>query len=81
MCGGLCSKPTLRNPTFWGDLMSEQCEHYWARRRDGRRCVYCGLSEFGPQDFARGEDGVQLVKPGTPLADETTETGPGTKED
>ena len=27
--------------------MSENCEHLWVRRRDGKRCAYCDQIYFG----------------------------------
>ena len=38
---------------------NEPCNHYWTRRRDGRRCVYCNAVDCGPTyDLMRDENGV-----------------------
>lgn len=41
---------------------TEPCNHFWARRRDGRRCAFCGVSEFGAQSPFRDEHGVMLER-------------------
>ena len=42
--------------------VNEECQHFWGRRRDGRRCIFCGVSEFGAQSPFRDENGIVLEK-------------------
>ena len=38
---------------------TQECEHYFTRRRDGRRCVYCDYTEFGPTLPIKDDHGIR----------------------